>query len=289
MRIMKVDTTWLVRSKTVPMEPFCLMGIVNVTPDSFSDGGRYYGAGAALAQCEKLIQAGATILDLGGESSRPGAEPVSWEEEWRRVGPVLRELRKTWDGLISIDTYKVEVVRRALDEGADIINDITAGRWEPELLPLVAENRAGYVLMHMLGRPRDMQRNPYYRDVLGEVKAFFQERIQAAKTAGMTRERIVLDPGIGFGKRLEDNLTLISRIDYFLELERPLLLGASRKSFIGMITDAIVTERLPGSIAAVILAYLKGARIFRVHDVAETRQALEIATALLTSGDYIRV
>ncbi len=265
------------------------MGIVNITPDSFSDGGRFFKPDKALAQCEKLIQAGATVLDLGGESSRPGSEPVSWEEEWRRVGPVLRELRKKWDGFISVDTYKVEIVRRALDEGADIINDITAGRWEPELLPLVAQNKAGYVLMHMLGRPRDMQRNPSYRDVLDEVKVFFKERLQAAEAAGIARERMVLDPGIGFGKRLEDNLKLIGRIDFFLDLERPLLLGASRKSFIGMITDASVTERLPGSITAAVLAYLKGARLFRVHDVAETRQALEIAAALLTSGDYIRV
>jgi dihydropteroate synthase len=256
------------------------MGVVNVTPDSFSDGGRYLDPEAAIAHGRELAAAGAEILDVGGESTRPGAEAVSEEEELRRVVPVIRGLRDL-DCDVSVDTSKARVAAAALDAGAAIVNDITALRTDPEMAPLCAERGATVVLMHMLGDPRTMQDDPRYEDVVVEVKAFLAERLEAAVAAGIAEERIWLDPGIGFGKTAEHNMELLRRLAELRELGRPLVIGTSRKSFIGRLDGSAAGERLGGTIASSVLAAVEGAKVLRVHDVAEMRQALTVATAIL--------
>lgn len=258
-----------------------LMGILNVTPDSFSDGGAYQDPEAAAERGLALAADGADIIDIGGESTRPGADPVPAEEEVRRVVPVVAALRKRVPVLVSVDTTKAEVARRALDAGADIINDVSALRFDPALAGVVAGSGAGLVLMHMKGTPRTMQAAPVYEDLLGEVRGFLELRLRDAVAAGVAADRILLDPGIGFGKRLEHNLTLINRLDVFEDLGRPLVLGPSRKSFIGKILDAPPQERLEGTIAAAVIGLVRGARILRVHDVREVRRALRVAEAIL--------
>jgi len=208
-----------------------IMGIVNTTPDSFSDGGLFFQPEKAVQRSLELIAQGADIIDIGGESSRPGSDPVSAQEEKRRVLPVIRMLRKKTDTLISIDTTKTEVARAALEEGADIINDISALRFDTGMAALAARKGIPVILMHMKRTPKDMQADPFYADVLSEIKDFFMERISAALSSGLKKEQIILDPGIGFGKRLEDNLVLINRLSYFEDLGRPILIGVSRKSF----------------------------------------------------------
>lgn len=257
-----------------------LMGVVNVTPDSFSDGGMYLDPAAAIAHGEELVRDGADLLDVGGESTRPGAEAVPAEEELRRVVPVIEGLA---DGsaVISIDTSKAVVAEAALDAGAGIVNDVTALRGDPEIGALCAERGAGLVLMHMLGDPRTMQESPAYDDVVDDVKAFLMERLEVAVAAGVDEERVWLDPGIGFGKALEHNLELLRRLGELRELGRPLVVGASRKSFIGKIDGSPVGERLGGTIAASVLAAAEGADVLRVHDVAEMAQALKLTTAVL--------
>lgn len=257
-----------------------LMGIVNVTPDSFSDGGLYLDAGAATRHGEELVRDGADLLDVGGESTRPGAEPVGAEEELRRVIPVIEGLAGG-TAEISIDTSKAAVAEAALEAGATIVNDVTALRGDPEIGALCAERGAGLVLMHMRGEPRTMQESPEYEDVVDDVKAFLAERLEAAVGAGVEEERIWLDPGIGFGKALEHNLELLRRLGELRELGRPLVVGASRKSFIAKIDGSPVGERLGGTIAASVLAAAEGAAVLRVHDVAEAAQALKLATAVL--------
>jgi dihydropteroate synthase len=255
-----------------------VMGIVNVTPDSFSDGGLFLDADAAIAHGRELIAEGADILDFGGESTRPGAEPVDAEEEARRVVPVIEALADT--GVqISIDTTKAEVASRALRAGATIVNDVAAFRFDPEIAAVTADAGAGCVLMHMLGEPRTMQEDPRYAEVVSDVKAFLEERLEYATSQGVPEERIWLDPGIGFGKTLEHNLELIARLDEIVAIGRPVVFGASRKSFLGKLTGRQVDERLAGTIAANIIAHERGARIFRVHDVAPTVDALKVATA----------
>jgi dihydropteroate synthase len=257
-----------------------LMGVVNVTPDSFSDGGLYLDPEAAVAHGRELAAAGAEILDVGGESTRPGAEAVTAEEELRRVVPVIRGLRDL-DCRVSVDTSKAEVAAAALEAGAGIVNDVTALRGDPEMAALCAERGAGVVLMHMLGDPRTMQDDPRYDNVVAEVKAFLAERIEAATAAGIDEERIWLDPGIGFGKTAAHNMELLRRLGELRELGRPLVVGTSRKSFIGRIDGSAADERLGGTIASSVLAAAEGAEVLRVHDVAEMSQALAVATAIL--------
>ncbi|MCI4397356.1 MAG: dihydropteroate synthase [Acidobacteria bacterium] len=258
------------------------MGVVNVTPDSFSDGGRFISPEAALAQAAKLADEGADILDIGAESSRPGSDPVSAGDEWQRLAPVLAMVQKELpDIAVSVDTTKAEVARRALGLGASIINDISAGKNDAAMLPLAASSKAGLVLMHMRGTPKTMQAAPFYKDAPGEVAAELAERLNAAVEAGVARDRIAVDPGIGFGKRAEDNVALIRDTAPILALGRPVLIGASRKSVIGAITGASVDDRLNGTLAMHVAAMLNGARIFRVHDVAAHRQALSVAWAIL--------
>jgi dihydropteroate synthase len=257
-----------------------LMGVVNVTPDSFSDGGLYLDRGAAIAHGRELAGAGAEILDVGGESTRPGAEPVGEAEELARVVPVVRELAA--EGFrISVDTSKAVVAEAALDAGASIVNDVTALRGDPAMAVLCAERDATVILMHMLGEPRTMQEDPRYDDVAGDVKAFLAERLGAAVAAGIDEERVWLDPGIGFGKTGPHNMELLRRLGELGELGRPLVVGTSRKSFIGKVDGSPAGERLGGTIASSVLAATEGAEVLRVHDVAEVRQALAVAAAIL--------
>jgi dihydropteroate synthase len=255
------------------------MGVVNVTPDSFSDGGLFLDPDAAGAHGRELVEQGADILDVGGESTRPGAEEVSVEEELARVEPVVRGLADT--ATVSIDTSKAVVAEAALEAGASIVNDVTALRHDPEIGGLCAERGASLVLMHMLGEPRTMQENPVYDDVVDDIKAFLAERLQAALDAGMAEERIWLDPGIGFGKTVDHNLELLRRLGELRELGRPLVIGTSRKSFIGKIDGSQVGERIGGTIGSSVLAAVEGADVLRVHDVAETAQAMKMANAIL--------
>ena len=257
--------------------PFLVMGIVNVTPDSFSDGGQFLRADDAVAQGRRLLEEGADILDVGGESTRPGAEPVGAVEEIARTAPVIRALSR--HGRVSIDTTKVAVAQAALDAGADYVNDVSAFRFEPDLAGLVADARVDCCLMHMRGEPRTMQDAPRYDDVVDDVKAHLEERLDFAVREGVREERIHLDPGIGFGKTVEHNLTLLRRLDEIVALGRPVLVGTSRKGFLGRLTGREVGDRLPGTIATNVLALTKGARIFRVHDVAPVRDALTVAAA----------
>jgi len=262
-----------------------LMGIVNVTPDSFSDGGRFLAPDRAIQHARRLVDEGAELLDLGGESTRPGAGAVSADEELDRVRPVLEGLlgpERTLAGVaISIDTSKLAVAEVALDLGAQIVNDVTALRSEPELGALCAERDCGLVLMHMQGTPRTMQENPSYDDVVDDVKAFLAERIEFATSQGVAEERIWVDPGIGFGKTVGHNLELLRRLGELDELGRPIVIGASRKSFLGKLTGREVGERLGGTVASNVLALRAGADVFRVHDVAELRQALAVSEAIL--------
>jgi dihydropteroate synthase len=257
-----------------------LMGVVNVTPDSFSDGGLYLDPDAAVAHGGELAAAGAAILDVGGESTRPGAEEVSEAEELRRVVPVIQGLAGS-DAEISVDTSKAAVAAAALEAGAAIVNDVTALRGDGEMAALCADRGATVVLMHMLGSPRTMQENPVYEDVVDEVKAFLAERVEAAVAAGVGEERIWLDPGIGFGKTAAHNLELLRRLGELRELGRPLVIGTSRKSFIGRVDGSDAGERLGGTIASSVLAAAEGAEVLRVHDVAEVGQAMAVATAIL--------
>jgi dihydropteroate synthase len=256
------------------------MGVVNVTPDSFSDGGLYLDPGAALAHGEELAGAGAEILDVGGESTRPGAEPVAEAEELARVVPVVEGLAGG-GAAISIDTSKAAVAAAALDAGAEIVNDVTALRGDPEMAELCADRGATVVLMHMLGTPRTMQDEPRYDDVVDDVKAFLADRVDAATASGVAEERIWLDPGIGFGKAAAHNLELLRRLGELRALGRPLVVGTSRKSFIGKVDGSAAGERLGGTIASSVLAAAAGAEVLRVHDVAELGQAVAVADAIL--------
>jgi dihydropteroate synthase len=257
-----------------------LMGVVNVTPDSFSDGGLYLDPARAIEHGRELEAAGAEILDVGGESTRPGAEEVGLKEELRRVGPVVAGLAGG-EATISVDTSKAAVAAAALEAGAEIVNDVTALRGDAEMAALCADRGATVVLMHMLGTPRTMQRDPVYEDVVADVKSFLSERMQAAVAAGIAEQRIWLDPGIGFGKTAEHNLELLRRLAELRELGRPLVIGTSRKSFIGRVDGSDAGERLGGTIASSVLAAAEGAEVLRVHDVAEVGQAMAVATAIL--------
>jgi dihydropteroate synthase len=257
-----------------------VMGVVNVTPDSFSDGGLYLDVDAAVDHGRELLADGATILDIGGESTRPGSAPVALDEELQRVVPVIERLR---DATVSIDTRKVEVAEQAVQAGARIVNDISAFRHAPEMAGLVASAGAGCCLMHMLGEdPRTMQDNPVYGDVVDDVKSFLEERLAFAVSEGVREDKVWLDPGIGFGKTIDHNLELLRRLDEIVAIGRPVVIGSSRKSFIGRLTGREPRDRVPGTLATNVIALERGAEIFRVHDVRETVDALKVATATLT-------
>jgi dihydropteroate synthase len=268
---------------------FALMGILNVTPDSFFDGGRYLQREAAIAHGERLLAEGADLLDVGGESTRPGAEPVPAAVEHERVLPVVEGLlARNPSARISVDTCKAAVAAAALDAGAQLINDVTAFRGDPQMAGLVAERGVECCLMHMQGEPRTMQQDPRYGDVVDDVKAFLAERLEFAVREGVGEQRVMLDPGIGFGKTVEHNLTLLRRLDELLELGRPIVIGTSRKTFLGRIAargEALEPgARLPGTLASNVLALERGASVFRVHDVAPVREALAVAAATLGAG-----
>ena len=260
-----------------------VMGVVNVTPDSFSDSGAFLHPQAAITEARGMLEEGAAIVDIGGESTRPGSEGVSLEEELRRVEPVLAALP---DARVSIDTSKAAIARMALEAGAVLVNDVTALRGDPELAGVVADSEACLCLMHMLGEPRTMQNDPRYDDVVSDVKAFLEERLGAATDAGIDEERICLDPGIGFGKTVEHNLELVARLEEIVALGRPVLVGASRKRFLGRLLgdEEALTGPVSAGVAVAVLAYERGATIFRVHDVREHVQALTAARALKEIG-----
>ncbi len=270
--------------------PALVMGVVNITPDSFSDGGKFLDADAAVAHALELVEQGAEILDLGGESTRPGATPVSEEEELRRVIPVIEKLAAKIKIPLSIDTMKPAVARAALQAGASIVNDVAANRREPAMWQIVAEFRAGYVCMHAQGTPQTMQQNPVYADVVREVGDFFRERLEKLQSHGLAPEQVVFDPGIGFGKTPDHNLSLLAGLRSFTKLRRPLLLGVSRKSFLGKISGAEANERLPASLACTMLALADGgAQLIRTHDVAATAQAARMAEAILSRKSDVEI
>jgi len=268
--------------QVLKLEQPLVMGIVNVTPDSFSDGGMFYSPDDAVKHAKKLIDDGADIIDVGGESTRPGSDAVPLDEETERVIPVIRAIRDISPIPISIDTTKPGVAKEAIKNGATMINDISALRFDENMAEVAATHKTPVVLMHMLGQPKTMQEAPHYHDCINEIKQFFSERIHFCLNYGIDKDRIILDPGIGFGKRLEDNLEILRRLDEFRMFDCPLLLGASRKSFISMITrdrhDPLA--RIGGSIAAAILAVCNGAHIIRVHDVAATVEAIKVTDAI---------
>jgi dihydropteroate synthase len=256
---------------------FAIMGVVNVTPDSFSDGGQFDDPAQAVAHGRRLAVEGATILDVGGESTRPGAGPVLVDDELSRVLPVVEGLAGV--AQVSIDTMKLPVAQAAVEAGASYVNDVTAFRHDPALAGFVADRELDCCLMHMLGEPRTMQKNPRYGDVVSDVKAFLIERMEAVIAEGVREEHIQLDPGIGFGKTMQHNLTLLARLDELAEIGRPLVIGTSRKTFIGRLTGRDVTERVHGTVATCVIALERGARVFRVHDVAAVADALKVASA----------
>ncbi|UCC85368.1 MAG: dihydropteroate synthase [Gemmatimonadota bacterium] len=274
-------TSWRTARRAFDLERPVLMGVLNVTPDSFSDGGCFPGQAEALRRMEEMQAGGADIVDIGGESSRPGASPVTEEEELRRVMPAVEAAARHLDLPISIDTTKSGVARAALDAGAEVVNDISGLRFDPGLPELAAESGAGLVLMHIRGEPRTMQRDIHYDDLMGEIVAELRGSTERALAAGCRAEQLVVDPGIGFGKTAEHNLAIINQLGDLLELGYPVLIGPSRKSFIGKTLGLEVGERLEATIAACVVALLRGARIFRVHDVMEARRALDMAEAIV--------
>ena len=258
-----------------------LMGVLNVTPDSFSDGGEFFDPDRAVAQAASLLDEGARILDVGGESTRPGSDPVSPQEELKRVMPVVQGiLAARPEAVVSIDTYRASIAEAALDAGARIVNDVTALS-DPKMADLVAERGSPVILMHMRGEPKSMQQDPFYEDVVREVRDFLGRRAERAVRAGVKEAKIILDPGIGFGKTLEHNLALLNRLDALVELGFPVLVGASRKSFLGKIVGSgDPKDRLFGTIATNVLAHERGATLFRVHDIRANKEALAVAAAI---------
>ena len=272
---------WQCRDRVLAFGPQPrVMGILNVTPDSFSDGGDFYDPSDAVRRGLEMIQEGADILDIGGESTRPGAAAVEEQEEIRRVIPVIETLRAQTGILISVDTCKAAVARRALEAGAQIINDVSAGTHDASMLSAVCESGAGLVLMHMAGTPKTMQQSPQYGDVTSEVLAYLRGRLTACGEAGVAERQVVLDPGIGFGKTPKHNVQLLADIPAFVRMGRPVLIGASRKSVIGYLTGRAVEERLAGSLAVAVYAAERGAQLLRVHDVKETCDALKVVATM---------
>ncbi len=272
-----------IKDKIYEFENPVVMGILNVTPDSFSDGGKYNSLDKALLHVDEMIRNGANIIDVGGESTRPGAEPVSLEEEIDRVFPVIEKIKKEFDVLVSIDTYKSKVADICLNQaGADIVNDISGLRFDSNMINVVRDSEVSVIVMHIKGTPKDMQKEPYYNDVVKELVDYFEERMNYLINNGIDKKRIIIDPGIGFGKRLEDNVNIIKNIKRFKELELPVLIGLSRKSFLGMITgEKDAYNREPETIVANIISFINGADIIRVHDVKNFIKSIRIVKELL--------
>ena len=258
-----------------------IMGILNVTPDSFSDGGKFDTPEQAVAYAIKMVEDGAHIIDIGGESTRPGAKPVSLDEELNRTAPVIEAIRNQSDCIISIDTYKSEVAAGALDAGANMVNDISGFTFDEGMAPLVSEKGVPVVIMHIKGRPMDMQKTPNYDHLIREIKEYFTVQIARAKEAGIHDYNIILDPGIGFGKRLEDNFELIRELKQICAMGYPVLIGPSRKSFIGMVLNLPVAERLEGTLASITAGVMNGSRIVRVHDVIATHRTVTITEKIM--------
>lgn len=267
---------WKISGINLKIEKPIIMGILNVTPDSFYNGGKYFDFDKAIERGKEIEKQGADIIDIGGQSTRPGAKPIDEKEEIERVIPIIKELSKEVKIPISCDTYRSKVAEKAISSGAKIINDISAFNIDKNLIDFLKRSDCGYVLMHMKGTPETMQLNPYYEDVIGEISEFFKEKLEILYKNGIDPERIVIDPGIGFGKRVCDNLKILKNLDKFKKFNRPILIGTSRKSFIGKILNLEAEERLEGTISTNVYAFLKGANIFRVHDVKETKRALDI-------------
>ena len=277
---------WRHRTGEISLDRTRVMGVLNVTPDSFSDGGRFATPDAAIAQGLLMAEQGADILDIGGESTRPRAETVSAEEEWGRVGPVIGPLARKVDTPLSIDTRKPEVAVKALGAGASIVNDVSGLR-DPAMVQVVAQVRAGAIIMHMQGEPKTMQEEPRYDDVVREVRTFLADRVASASAAGIPAESLAVDPGIGFGKTLEHNLALLHRLREIADLGRPIVIGVSRKSFLGRLGGGSIDDRLPGGLAAAALAVAGGARIVRAHDVMETVRAMRVVDAILAARENL--
>jgi dihydropteroate synthase len=274
------------REKTLPLgSKVLIMGILNVTPDSFSDGGRFLDPAVAVEQAQKMVADGADIIDIGGESTRPGASYVSEEEEMARIRPIFKALGTCMNIPLSIDTRKASVAQLALDCGASIVNDVSALQDDMRMAKVVQESGAGVVLMHRQGLSATMQKAPHYKDVVGEVKSFLRNNIEKAQSLGISPDRIIIDPGIGFGKTCRHNLEILANIGEFIQLEQPLMIGLSRKAFIGELTGKPVEERELGSAAAVAIAVWQGAHILRVHDVSAMKDAIQVAQALRNSCD----
>ena len=274
-----MEEKWKFNGNYIILKKPLIAGILNITPDSFYDGGKFIDFEKAIERGKEIIREGADIIDVGGESSRPGSEPVSEKEELERVIPVIEELVKE-NVIISCDTYKSRVAEKAIESGAKIINDISAFRMDEKLIDIIRGSNCGYVLMHMKGTPKNMQKNPFYDDTIGEITSFFREKLELIEKTGIDLERVVIDPGIGFGKRLVDNLIILKKLDEFKKLGRPIFIGTSRKSFIGGVLNVEVDQRLEGSLATVVYAYIKGAKIFRVHDVKETKKVIDMVWAI---------
>ncbi|MDD3905217.1 MAG: dihydropteroate synthase [Candidatus Omnitrophica bacterium] len=262
-------------------KPICIMGILNTTPDSFSDGGKYFNKRSALVHAMKMVRDGADIIDIGGESTRPGARDVSADEELSRVIPVITAISKRCDVVISVDTRKSEVAEEALRSGARIINDISGLKHDPAMAAVAARYGASVIVMHMKGTPKSMQKAPRYRDLIAEIKTGLRESLCVARTAGIETDKLIIDPGIGFGKTLNHNLEILNRLEEFKAFGLPLCVGVSRKSFIGNILGRPAADRLAGTIAACVVAVTKGADILRVHDVREAADAFEVTRRIL--------
>lgn len=262
-----------------------IMGIVNVTPDSFSDGGLFFNTNRAVDHALKLVDEGADILDIGGESTRPGAASISVKEELNRVIPVIDKLSKQSEAIISVDTHKPVVAEEAINAGASIINDIGANNNNSKMWNVISSTKAGYICMHMQGSPESMQKNPFYEDVISDICNFFQERLNSFEEHGISAEQIAFDPGIGFGKSLKHNIELMSQLNKFNLFQRPVLIGASRKSFIEKLLGTPVEKRLPASLTCATWAIMQGSQIIRAHEVAETVQAVRMAEALIENNN----
>ena len=274
---------WLVKSE----KPYLIMGILNVTPDSFSDGGQFLKVENAFTHSVKMIEEGADIIDIGGESTKPFADPVSTDEELSRVIPVIEKIRSEYDILISIDTTKSKVAEEAITAGANIINDVSAMEIDENMLQIAKNYNSPIVMMHMKGIPKNMQNNPTYDHLITEIKDYLSSRVKCAINAGIDKKNIIIDPGIGFGKSVEHNFEIINNLDSFVDLGFPVLLGASRKSFIGLTLNVEEKDRLEGSIAANVIGLQKGAKIFRVHDVLAAKKSLIIANKIFNPIDLI--
>jgi dihydropteroate synthase len=264
------------------------MGVLNVTPDSFSDGGRFFDSQGAIDHGLQMAEEGADIIDVGGESSRPGSDTLPLDEELKRIIPVIEGLVYRLPIPISIDTYKAEVAEQAIEAGAQMINDISGLRFDAQMSAVAARYDTPLIIMHIKGIPKTMQQAPSYQDVMGEIIAYLREGIESAEQAGVDPHQVVVDPGIGFGKRVEDNLVILNRLDALNILERPILIGTSRKAFIGAVLDQEVGERMIGTLATVAVSALKGAHIVRVHDVAPVRQTIDMVDAIINPEGWGR-